>query len=389
MNASVKNNKTGIYIHWPFCAKKCPYCDFNTYVRQSVDEDAWIDAYLAVLDYYAGLTSSRMISTVFFGGGTPSLMPTDGLGRIVERIQKNWRVANDIEITMEANPTSVEISKFEDFRAGGVNRVSLGLQSFDDEALKFLGRGHNVAEGIKAIETAQRVFARSNFDLIYARPDQTLDQWRGELERAIDLQAGHLSLYQLTIEPETPFYKLFKRGDYSLPEEEKAADFYKLTQDVLGGAGLPAYEVSNHARGQDEQARHNLIYWNYDDYIGIGPGAHGRIDLGGGKAASVDLKSPDQWLDQVMRLGHGMVENTVLSAEEQFTEGFMMGMRLNKGLDLQALSVKTGAVIGDVLDDGRIQTAVQQGWITYHDNHMTASEEGMIRLNGLLRFLVK
>ncbi len=284
-----------VYVHWPFCKAKCPYCDFNSHVRAAIDQAAWQRALLAELDHYADRTPGRTVSSVFFGGGTPSLMAPATAAALIERIGQRWVLAGDAEITLEANPTSVEAERFRDFRAAGVNRASLGVQALDPAALTFLGRGHSVGEAIAAIALARRQFPRFSFDLIYARPGQEPAQWDAELKQALSLAGDHLSLYQLTIEKGTAFHTAHARGDFAIPDDDRAGMLYELTQLRLNEAGLPSYEISNHARPGGE-SRHNLVYWRYGDYVGIGPGAHGRLTLGGAKVATRQLRLPETWL---------------------------------------------------------------------------------------------
>jgi len=294
----------GIYIHWPFCKSKCPYCDFNSHVSDQIDQVRWRDAYFTSLAYWLPKTQDRKVDTVFFGGGTPSLMNPQTVSDILSFIKEHWATDPDWEVTLEANPTSFEIPKFEAFREGGVNRVSIGVQSLREDDLKFLGREHTLDQARDAIRSAARIFDRSSFDLIYARPNQTLEAWRDELEEALEMAGGHMSLYQLTIERGTPFYTRHARGEFEIPEQDAAADFYDMTQQMMQSAGLPAYEVSNHARA-GEESRHNLIYWRYGDYLGIGPGAHGRITMEGQKFALRDHRAPDVWLSRVQDVGVG------------------------------------------------------------------------------------
>ena len=380
MRLNSTSNKLGLYIHWPFCAAKCPYCDFNSYVSDSIDAARWREAYLRALDYYAEKMPNRALSTIFFGGGTPSLMSPGLAGDIIERAQRNWQVANDLEVTLEANPTSTEADKFEAFRAAGVNRVSIGVQSLRDDDLRFLGRMHSAQEAVQAIEIAASVFDRFSFDLIYARPQQRLQDWETELREALQYAGGHLSLYQLTIERQTQFYQDYRAGKFQMPEEELAADFYILTQEIMEEVELPAYEVSNHARVEQE-CRHNLIYWNYDDYIGIGPGAHGRITLNDGKYATRDHRAPETWLSRVEDNTHGAHPYEVLSPADQKEEALMMGLRLKGGVDVRDL---------DVLDFEKVDRAVKEGWVIYDEGagNLTATREGLLRLNALLGFLI-
>ncbi len=371
----------GVYFHWPFCLSKCPYCDFNTHVRAGIDYDAWLAAYLKALDHYAEKMPGRVVGSVFFGGGTPSLMKPSMVETILQKVRDLWPCANDVEITLEANPTSVEIQKFKDFAAAGVNRVSMGVQALNDQDLKFLGRQHSVADAMRAFDVAKSCFARANFDLIYARPEQSLADWDAELQEALRYARGHLSVYQLTIERNTPFYKAHQQGAFTLPDQDVAADFYTLTQDVLGAAGLPAYEVSNHAMA-GEESRHNMIYWRYHDYIGIGPGAHGRITLDGVKYATRDHASPDGWLSFVAKNGHGAHPYKALSKSDEAFESLMMGLRLFAGMDLNAQHWAH-------LDRRAVQVLSDQGWLCYDDDHMDLSLEGMLRLNAVLPYILK
>ncbi|MBU0858346.1 MAG: radical SAM family heme chaperone HemW [Alphaproteobacteria bacterium] len=323
----------GIYVHWPFCASKCPYCDFNSHVREKIDEDAWREAYLREMRHYAQLTPGRMVDSIFFGGGTPSLMSAQTTQAIIDEVVKCWHVKNDIEITLEANPTSVEAEKFKAFRQAGVNRVSLGIQALNDPDLKFLGRQHNAAEAVAAIKIAASTFDRFSFDLIYARPQHTVEAWQAELNEALNYAVGHLSLYQLTIEPGTPFHTQHARGDFTIPNEDEGAALYEVTQSVLSDRGMPAYEVSNHAR-PGEESRHNLVYWRYGDYVGIGPGAHGRLTLDGVKHATRAHRAPEIWLERVQGGGHGAHPHETVAHNERLTEALMMGLRLQEGVPL-------------------------------------------------------
>jgi oxygen-independent coproporphyrinogen-3 oxidase len=332
----------GVYVHWPFCASKCPYCDFNSHVRASgIDEPRFLRAFLAELRHWAVLAPDREVGSVFFGGGTPSLMSPESVGAILEAIGARWRMRADSEVTLEANPSSVEAARFRGYRAAGVNRVSLGVQSLDDAALRTLGRLHSVHEARTAIEVARATFERYSFDLIYARPGQTLRAWREELEEALTLAGRHLSLYQLTIEPETPFAALHRRGKLRIPVAEAARDLYALAQDVTGAAGLPAYEISNHAAPGDE-CRHNLTYWRYGEWAGVGPGAHGRVVAAGMRQATSAERQPELWLERVATHGHGITESLPLSAAEQADEALLMGLRLSEGLDLARLVAVSG-----------------------------------------------
>lgn len=333
----------GVYIHWPFCAQKCPYCDFNSHVRQKGwDEARFLAAYLRELDHVRERIGPRTVASVFFGGGTPSLMQPATTAAILERIAANWSLSADAEITLEANPGSIEAQRFAGYRAAGVNRVSMGFQSFDDAELKKLGRIHSAAEALAAFDIARRTFDRASFDLIYARPGQTADAWRAELRQALSLGTDHLSLYQLTIEPDTPYAALHRAGKLIVPDEDAALELYAITQDVTAAAGLPAYEISNHAR-VGEESRHNLLYWRYGEYAGIGPGAHGRLIADGARHATVTERHPETWCDSVETQGHAYTSDVTLNADEQCDEALLMGLRLREGLALSRLADLSGA----------------------------------------------
>lgn len=383
-----KNNPLAIYIHWPFCAAKCPYCDFNSHVRESIEEARWRDAYSRALDYYAALVPDREIVSVFFGGGTPSLMAPDTVAAILDKVRQCWPMREGAEITLEANPTSVEASKFCGFRDAGVNRLSMGVQSFHDSDLQFLGREHSALEAMRAIEIAADVFDRFSFDLIYALPKQNLKSWQEQIQKAQEFSPDHLSVYQLTIEKSTPFYMQHKKGVFEIPDEDLASDFYGLTQDVMEGYGLPAYEVSNHARiGQESQ--HNLVYWTYGDYIGVGAGAHGRLSVNGQKQALRDHAAPDRWLERVEEYGQGLHNPEFLNAEDQFAEGLMMGLRLVRGLDVAYLYDRCGVAFDDVIDVQRFQRLTDEGWIKREGDIVRLEREGMLRLNAIVSYLLE
>jgi len=323
----------GVYVHWPFCAAKCPYCDFNSHVRHNpLDQHTFADAYGAEIAHMASIAPGREVTSIFFGGGTPSLMEPSIVERILGEISKNWSIASDVEISLEANPSSVDAERFAGYRSAGVNRVSLGVQSLDDAQLKFLGRLHNAQEARQAIETARKNFERISFDLIYSRPQQTADSWQKELEEAISLAADHLSLYQLTIEQGTPFFDLHERGKFEIPDEDCAAQLYELTQQITGSAGFETYEISNHARPGAE-CRHNLVYWRGQEYAGIGPGAHGRLHTNQGRLATATLKNPEAWWQQAMVKGHGLETEEYLERDEHADELILMGLRLAEGFD--------------------------------------------------------
>ncbi len=370
----------GVYVHWPFCRAKCPYCDFNSHVRHGgVDEGRFLAAYLTEFDHFGALTPGRTVSSIFFGGGTPSLMRPGSVAAIIDAIAKHWRIATDAEITLEANPTSVEAENFAGYRASGVNRLSLGVQALDDQSLKALGRQHTTDEALAALALAKRHFARVSFDLIYAREGQTVRAWQAELSRALDYAADHLSLYQLTIEDGTPFAARHAAGSLRVPSSDTARDLYLLTQELCEAAGLPAYEVSNHARPGSE-SRHNLIYWRGHDYAGVGAGAHSRITTRGTKHALSTFKSPEAWLAKVEASGHGLTSDETLSAEESAEEYLLMGLRLAEGIDLDRLA----AIDGRVLDETRLRALEGDGFITRHGSRLAATPKGRLVLNRLI-----
>lgn len=330
-----------IYIHWPYCESKCPYCDFNSYARRSISQEQFVKAALCELGYFAAQTQGRPITSIFFGGGTPSLMQPSSLSALLDEIGRLWEVQAGAEITLEANPSSVEAAHFAGYRSAGVNRVSVGVQSFNDGELRFLGRLHTAAEARQALDIAARHFDRVSFDLIYALPGQSEAEWRTELEEALGYARDHLSLYQLTIEPETAFFDLHRAGKLRIPEAELAANLYEITQEMCDKAGLPGYEISNHARPGAE-CRHNLTYWRYHDYLGVGPGAHGRLTVGAKKYATAARKAPASWHAKILAERHGCEEMVALSRREQAEEMIVMGLRLREGLDLERLQLETG-----------------------------------------------
>jgi len=381
-------NQMGVYFHWPFCASKCPYCDFNSHVRDKIDEDRMLDAYLSAIDYYAALLPEKEVVSIFFGGGTPSLMTAQTVEAILARLQKNWRIVNDLEVTLEANPTSVEAQKFSDFKAAGVTRVSLGVQSLSDDDLKFLGRAHDAQEAIKAIEIAGHYFDRYSFDLIYARPNQSLKTWEQELRTALKYARGHLSLYQLTIERNTPFYMRYNRGEFSIPDDVAGADFYHLTQDILEDAKMPAYEVSNHAAAGQE-CRHNQVYWHYADYIGIGAGAHGRYSVDAQKRASRDHAAPEIWLERVEKNGHGAHPYDLVEPQDKFAESLMMGLRLRSGVSLSQIEALSGFTLDQGLDYKRLDVIIREGWAVRNGDVFSLTREGLLRLNAIIPYILK
>ncbi len=387
----------GIYIHWPYCAAKCPYCDFNSHVKRDLSEERYVAAIVSELAFYAKLAPGRTVSSVFFGGGTPSLMEAGTVERILDAIAGHWAVEPAAEITLEANPSSVEAQRFAAFRTAGVNRISIGVQSLRDDQLRFLGRLHNADEARQAIQIANERFERVSFDLIYARPGPSPAEWRAELCEALSLAAGHLSLYQLTIEPDTPFFRLHEAGKLRVPADDDAAALYELTQELCEVAGLPAYEISNHARS-GEEARHNLLYWRYGEYAGIGPGAHGRIVTGQGRLALMAERDPAAWAESVDHArvlverisvgqrGHGLVQREILTSLEEAEELLLMGMRLTEGLSVAMLRGRTG---WDLPVD-RLTPFVRDGLLSVDkDLHtIAATSAGRLVLNGLISALV-
>ncbi|WP_434054538.1 MAG: radical SAM family heme chaperone HemW [Roseibium sp.] len=371
----------GIYIHWPFCAAKCPYCDFNSHVRhQPVDQARFAAAFERELSYFADLTRGKTVESIFLGGGTPSLMEPATVERLLTAVANRWTLKDDVEISLEANPSSVEADRFRGYRAAGVNRVSLGVQSLHDQDLKLLGRLHDAATARAAVETARETFPRLSFDLIYARPGQTLTEWTGELNEAISLAADHLSLYQLTIEHGTPFYALHQAGKLKMPDPDLAAEFFELTQDVTAGAGLPAYEVSNHARPGAE-CRHNLVYWRYGDYVGVGPGAHGRVSVGATRLATSTERHPETWLESVENAGHGLIENAGLNEEEQGDEYLLMGLRLKEGIDLGRYETFSHRAV----DPRRLKALLEHGMVEeIGENRVRATREGFFVLDAVV-----
>lgn len=374
----------GIYIHWPFCQSKCPYCDFNSHVSANVDQDAWRAAYLRELDRLAELTKDRLLSTVYFGGGTPSLMPPETTAAILDKIQKTWRLRNDVEITLEANPTSVEAARLRGFKAAGVNRISLGIQALNDADLRRLGRMHSSDEAIRALELTAAAFDRYSFDLIYARQFQTLEDWEAELAMALGFGSKHLSLYQLTVEDGTVFGERHRRGQLlGLPNDDLGADFYDLTQTMTEAAGLPAYEVSNHAI-QGDESRHNLIYWGSGDYGGIGPGAHGRLTLDGGRYATTAPSAPGLWLQEAVNKGVND-HPALIPAEERATEFLLMGLRLRQGMSLSRFEAHAGRK----LPVDAITELVELGMIEVHGDQIAATATGRPLLNAILLQLIR
>jgi len=378
-----RNGGFGLYVHWPFCQAKCPYCDFNSHVTAKVDQKKWVIAYVRELQRHAELVPNRVLNAIFFGGGTPSLMMPETVAAVIEAAREIWPFANDIEITLEANPGSVEAGRFSGYRDAGVNRISMGIQALNDEDLRRLGRIHSVAEARAAFDVARNCFDRVSFDLIYARQGQTLSDWKHELNQALSMAIDHLSLYQLTIEEGTAFGDRYARGKLrDLPSDDSAADMYLATQDICADHGMPAYEVSNHARAGAE-SRHNLIYWRYGDYVGIGPGAHGRLTLNGTRYATESIRAPGGWLDAVSK-GNGDCVKTSLNPDEYSAEHLMMGLRLNEGIDTERFA----QLAGHPLPQKKLDDLLQMNMVTQSGNILRATDQGRAVLNAVLRELL-
>jgi len=371
----------GVYVHWPFCLSKCPYCDFNSHVRHAaIDEDRFARAFAREIETTAARVPGRQVSSIFLGGGTPSLMRPETVGAVLDAIAKHWRLDDGVEVTLEANPTSVEAARFAGYRAAGVNRVSLGVQALDDASLKQLGRLHSVREALDAVAIARKAFERYSFDLIYARPDQTADMWAAELQLAIKEAAEHLSLYQLTIEEGTPFFGLYAAGKLKTPNEATARALYDVTQEVCAHHGLPAYEISNHAR-KGAECRHNLVYWRGEEYAGIGPGAHGRLDINGSRHATMAEKRPEAWLMRVEANGHGVITNDVLNSAERADEFLLMGLRLVEGID----PGRYAALAGRPLNPRRIALLREEGAIVVDgDGRLRVTQAGFPLLDAVV-----
>ncbi|VVT30742.1 radical SAM family heme chaperone HemW [Rhizobium sp. EC-SD404] len=371
----------GVYLHWPFCAAKCPYCDFNSHVRHKpVDQSRFVDAFRQEIAYTAGMTGPKTVTSIFIGGGTPSLMDPSTVGAILETVARNWHVPDGIEITLEANPSSVEATRFRGYRDAGVNRVSMGVQALNNADLKVLGRLHDVEDALKAIRLARETFPRLSFDLIYARPNQTVAAWEAELKQAIGYAVDHLSLYQLTIEEGTPFYALHKAGKLIVPDGDLSAELYEATQAITGEAGMPAYEVSNHARPGAE-SRHNLTYWRYGDYAGIGAGAHGRLTLNGTRIATATERMPERWLEMVESRGAAHVEIEELEPEEQADELLLMGLRLTEGIEVS----RWQALSGRPFDSARERDLIANGFLERLGNdRIRCTPAGMLILDAVV-----
>lgn len=377
----------GLYIHWPFCLSKCPYCDFNSHVRERIDQKRWKSALLKELENAARFQESSKLVSIFLGGGTPSLMDPEIVAALLDKAKQLFPIGDNLEVTLEANPSTVEADRFRAFHEAGVNRLSIGIQSLDDEALSFLGRRHSAQEALKALEIASSYFPRFSFDLIYARPHQTMDAWQAELSKALVYAKGHLSLYQLTIEPQTAFATRLARGEKMTLEDDPAADMYKLTEEIMHKAGLPAYEVSNYA-APSQECRHNLLYWNFEDYIGIGPGAHGRITQGDTKWATSRYKAPETWLEAVEQEGHGLQFSNVLSPQERLQELTLMSLRLTTGLEMRRLDEETGLNVEEAYSLQALHLLEKEGLLNRTATHLIPTYEGRVRLNGLIAFLL-
>lgn len=377
-----ENAGFGLYIHWPFCQAKCPYCDFNSHVSARIDQNAWADAYVSEIERVGAETQGRILRSVFFGGGTPSMMNPDVVDRILSKVRATWSIANDIEITLEANPTSVEAGRFAGYRQAGVNRVSMGIQALNDKDLKALGRLHSAKDAMAAFDVARQEFDRVSFDLIYARQDQFLSEWKAELKTALSMAIDHISLYQLTIETGTAFGDRYAAGKLrGLPDDDRAADMYEATQDICGEAGFPAYEVSNHAK-IGAQSTHNRIYWTYGDYVGIGPGAHGRVTLNGQRFATETALAPGAWMNAVRSTGSGEANKTALSTDDQAVEFLLMGLRLNDGVDLNRLPNAGSNYLNN------INGLIDIGMLSRTENQLKTTTTGRPVLNAVLRQLL-
>jgi putative oxygen-independent coproporphyrinogen III oxidase len=381
------NAPLALYVHWPFCLSKCPYCDFNSHVFQRIEEDRFVEAILTEMRHWRERIGIRALTSIFFGGGTPSLMHPRSIEKILEKANDYWPFSDSIEITLEANPTSVEAEKFHGFRSAGINRLSLGVQSLRDDALKSLGREHDVQQALAAIALSQKIFPRSSFDLIYARVGQSVGDWEKELREALNHAQHHLSLYQLTLEPGTVFTQKAAKGAVFQASEDDSVDMYILTQSIMAEAGLPMYEVSNHAK-PGEESRHNLTYWNYQEYAGIGPGAHGRVKDGALRATQT-IRPPEAWMRAVEANGHGIEAETPLGETDQMEEAFLMGMRLARGLDKKEWQEKFGKPLDAFLDPAKKTLFLQHHFIAENDDFLRATPEGLLKLTSLTGALIK
>lgn len=392
MPASKINNAPeqgfGVYIHWPFCRKKCPYCDFNSHVRETVDQKEWVDAYLKELAWFSSQTKEKEVTSIFFGGGTPSLMHPETVGALIEGVSKHFIIRSDAEITLEANPTSVEAQSFYGYRSAGVNRLSMGVQSLRNDALRFLGREHSAEEAIEAIEVARKAFDNISFDLIYALPGQTVEEWTTDLKQALTLSGNHISLYQLTIEPNTGFAGAVNRGEFQVPKDEIAEEMFLVTQQVCSDQGMPAYEISNHAVPGFE-CRHNLTYWRYGTYLGIGPGAHGRLTVNGKRQAFNRVKRPEAWLKQVQDQSHGTEHTEPVGDQQDIAEELLlMGLRLKEGVWFENFNASVGQEFAEVISETRLNNLISAGFVETNEQRIKATEKGRFLLNSVLAELL-
>ncbi len=377
----------GVYVHWPFCLQKCPYCDFNSHVRERVDQARWRAALLTEVDHIAAITPGRTVTSIFFGGGTPSLMDPATAGAVIDRVGEQWGLADDVEITLEANPTSIEAARFRDFVKAGINRASVGVQALNDPDLKALGRGHSADEARDAVAIARDNFPRFSFDLIYARPGQTQSDWEIELAEALEMAGDHLSMYQLTMEPGTAFHAAWRAGHLQIPDEDTGAALYELTQQMCAGAGLPAYEISNHARPGGE-SRHNMTYWRYGEYAGIGPGAHGRLHLENGVVATADRRKPESWLALVEAQGHGRETFDPVPPDACAEEMIMMGLRTAEGVSITRLEALSGKSFDQIVDGDALESLLEQGLIRIRNEYLQATDQGFPVLNAVIEALL-
>ena len=377
-----------LYFHWPFCLAKCPYCDFNSHVRDVLPQAEMLTALKTELAWEAARLGRRSVGSIFFGGGTPSLMAPESVAALIEQVRQLFDLSADAEITLEANPTSVEAGRFAAYRAAGVNRISIGVQSFEAQALQFLGRQHSAAQAIAAIELGAKLFPRISFDLIYARPGQTRDGWRTELRQALDLAADHLSLYQLTIEDGTKFARLYMRGEFTLPDDDEAEALYDITAEESARYGLQRYEVSNYAKPGGE-SRHNLTYWRYGDYAGIGPGAHGRLLVAGAMLATTRHRAPERWIEAVARHGHGTALEDIVPTRDRAREALIMGLRLREGIAAPVFLARTGMPLMEALEGDVLSAYQADGYLRYADERLTATAHGLKKLDALLPALAR
>lgn len=381
-------DQLALYFHWPFCLAKCPYCDFNSHVRDVLPQAEMLTALKTELTWEAARLGRRSVGSIFFGGGTPSLMAPESVAALIEQVGQLFELSPGAEITLEANPTSVEAGRFAAYRAAGVNRVSIGVQSFEETSLRFLGREHNAAQAIAAIELGAKLFPRLSFDLIYARPGQTPDGWRAELRQALDLAADHLSLYQLTIEDGTKFARLYARGEFTMPDDDAAEALYDITAEESARYGLHRYEVSNYAKPGGE-SRHNLTYWRYGDYAGIGPGAHGRLLIAGAMLATTRHRAPERWMEAVSREGHGTTLEETVPERDRAREALIMGLRLRDGIDASVFYARTGMPLLEALEHDVLAAYQAEGYLSYADDRLTATAHGLKRLDALLPALAR